>query len=201
MVPDKALTAPLGVIESILRETDRQTRAKDRYPVDAVLSHAGRVELEDLCAPGFTPRTAFVMERPLPGEAPVLNVLELDWHTEITVSWWACDFTQERLGTLLDPFGRVPAPVASAAARDELSTAVAEVWSGILGIAPERLDDDTDFEQLGGNSLALLTMLAAVADRVAGEPARAGFDAALPDLVRAPTLRKVTAAVRAARTA
>lgn len=101
VVPDVALTAPLTAIESILLETNRRTRAAERFPVDAVLSHAGRVDLGDLCAPGFTAHTAFIMERPLPGEAPVFNVLELDWHTEITVAWWDGDVTQARLDALL----------------------------------------------------------------------------------------------------
>ncbi|ONI75269.1 hypothetical protein ALI144C_41815 [Actinosynnema sp. ALI-1.44] len=110
VVPDKVLSVPLPAIESILLETNRQTRPKERVPVDAVISHAGRFELGNLCAPGFTSHTAYIMERPLPGESPVLNVTELDWHTEITVAWWDGEATQARLDALLDRLVSTLAP-------------------------------------------------------------------------------------------
>ena len=100
--PVRTLTAPLPVVASMLRQANRQTRTLQRFPANATISHAGRVDLADLCAPGFTARTAFILERPLPGEAPVFSMLEFDWHTEITVSWWDGASTAAALDTLLD---------------------------------------------------------------------------------------------------
>ncbi|MFH8588093.1 non-ribosomal peptide synthetase [Streptomyces celluloflavus] len=105
---------------------------------------------------------------------------------------------------LPDPFARDHSGEQGAPAHapaDDLAAAVAEIWSEILGLAPDHLSDDADFHRLGGNSLEFLTMLATVADRVVGEPARPHFDAALPHLIRNPTLRHTTAASREAREA
>jgi amino acid adenylation domain-containing protein len=156
VVPDVTLTAPLRAIESILRETNRRTRAAERFPVNAVLSHAGRVDLGDLCAPGFTAHTAFIMERPLPGEAPALNVLELDWHTEITVAWWDGDVTQARLDALLE---RLVARLAThatplpQAGRPATGPEPADVVSRFL----QRVTETPDAPALDGGAEGVLT--------------------------------------------
>ncbi|MFE5540552.1 non-ribosomal peptide synthetase [Streptomyces sp. NPDC056519] len=84
------------------------------------------------------------------------------------------------------------------ARQDAVGTAVASIWSRILGVPDLRMGPEDDFQHLGGDSLALMRMLAAVAAEVVGAPAGAAFDARLRDLIRRPTLENVCGAARTA---
>jgi hypothetical protein len=103
---------------------------------------------------------------------------------------------------LPDPFDAVessqtsdgPGPV------DPESAAVAEIWAQHLGIGLDRLDAASDFHELGGDSVLLLSMLATVSTRVAGPAGEAAFMADLGRIVAAPTLGLVRDLAVAART-
>ncbi|MFD7082406.1 amino acid adenylation domain-containing protein [Streptomyces sp. NPDC059918] len=111
------------------------------------------------------------------------------------------------LDALPDPFtftsasSPVPAPVHDPAgpAPAALQARVAAHWSAILAVDTARLSADSDFQSLGGDSLALVEMLTAVSGDLL-EPAQAGrFMAGLDCLVRNLTLGQVCAHLTAAR--
>ncbi|MGX1850033.1 non-ribosomal peptide synthetase [Streptomyces sp. NPDC055299] len=83
---------------------------------------------------------------------------------------------------------------------DAVEAAVAAIWSRVLGDPGLRLAPEDDFHRLGGDSLTLLRMLAAVATDVVGPAGEPAFDARLRDLIRRPTLDHVCAAARTALT-
>ncbi|MEX2969989.1 non-ribosomal peptide synthetase [Streptomyces sp. C184] len=119
------------------------------------------------------------------------------------------------LRALPDPFARArPATEVRAAAapaddaedghrppesgRDPVAAAVAAIWARVLDDPDLHLAPQDDFHRLGGDSLTLLRMLAAVATDVVGAAAEPAFDARLRDLIRRPTLDNVCAAARQA---
>ncbi|NLU76228.1 non-ribosomal peptide synthetase [Streptomyces sp. HNM0575] len=82
---------------------------------------------------------------------------------------------------------------------DVVEEAVAGIWARILGDPGLRAGPGDDFHRLGGDSLTLLRMLAAVAAEVVGTAGESAFDARLRDLIASPTLGNVCAAVRRSR--
>ncbi|MEV0991540.1 non-ribosomal peptide synthetase [Streptomyces sp. NPDC049949] len=105
------------------------------------------------------------------------------------------------LDALPDPFTAAPVP---AVAPDGAEPATIEVrvaahWSAILAVEPARLSAESDFQALGGDSLALVEMLTAVSEDLL-EPAQARrFMAGLDCLVRNLTLAQLCAHLTAAR--
>ncbi|GAA3245947.1 amino acid adenylation domain-containing protein [Dactylosporangium siamense] len=97
---------------------------------------------------------------------------------------------------LPDPFAGADEPAADHSGRDEVTRAVAAIWSGTLGVDPDRLADDTDFHQLGGDSLLMLSMVGAVCRDVVGAAAEPLFMARLGEIVREPTIARVAAVAR-----
>ncbi|WP_149038458.1 non-ribosomal peptide synthetase, partial [Kitasatospora sp. MBT63] len=92
--------------------------------------------------------------------------------------------------------GPVPGPVAEA---DEVEQRVAALWADVLGVDRALIDRRSGFQQLGGDSLAVLEMLSAVGDGLLrpGEADRLldGIGDSLGEL----TLGQVVAAVHRAR--
>jgi amino acid adenylation domain-containing protein len=102
---------------------------------------------------------------------------------------------------LPDPFEAAEASQTSGEGpADPESAAVAEIWAEHLGVGADRLDESSDFHELGGDSVLLLAMLAAVGARIAGPAAEAAFMAGLGRIVAAPTLGLVRDLAVAART-
>ncbi|MFI2779960.1 amino acid adenylation domain-containing protein [Streptomyces sp. ALB3] len=83
------------------------------------------------------------------------------------------------------------AAAAEAKARSAVEEEVAKIWARVLAVDVNRLGGDTDFHGLGGDSATLLAMLAAVSDEVVGSRRERAFMAALPEILRRPTLAKV----------
>ncbi|WP_331741795.1 non-ribosomal peptide synthetase [Streptomyces sp. NBC_01006] len=104
------------------------------------------------------------------------------------------------LDALPDPFASAPAPAHDTAEpATTLQARVAAHWSAILAVDPARLSAESDFQTLGGDSLALVEMLTAVSEDLL-EPAQARrFMAGLDCLVRNLTLAQVCAHLTAAR--
>lgn len=106
---------------------------------------------------------------------------------------------------LPDPFAADPEAAAEpgtepAAPLDPVEAAVAEIWARTLGVPRGRLDGTADFHQLGGDSVGLLAMLAAVCREVLLEPAQEeGFMGQLAWFLREPTLARVADLARRAR--
>jgi amino acid adenylation domain-containing protein len=101
---------------------------------------------------------------------------------------------------LPDPFsgtsgGDVPVPD-----RDEVTAAVARIWAHILQADAHLIDEQTDFRQLGGNSLLLLAMINEVSRSVVGRR-HAEFMAQLALIIREPTLGRVSEVARQTRRA
>ncbi|MEV6572459.1 non-ribosomal peptide synthetase [Streptomyces sp. NPDC051577] len=104
------------------------------------------------------------------------------------------------LDALPDPFG-AGGPQAAPATEgpSTLQDRVARHWAGILGVDAGILTADSEFQLLGGDSLALVEMLDAVSsDLLTGAQGRR-FMSRLESLVRDVTLHHVCAHVEAAR--
>ncbi|MFF4850617.1 amino acid adenylation domain-containing protein [Streptomyces sp. NPDC001194] len=105
------------------------------------------------------------------------------------------------LDALPDPFTTTPAPAVApdGAEPAALEARVAAHWSAVLAVEPARLSAESDFQALGGDSLALVEMLTAVSEDLL-EPAQARrFMARLDCLVRNLTLAQLCAHLDAAR--
>jgi hypothetical protein len=93
---------------------------------------------------------------------------------------------------LPDPFDGTPVSAAGPGPdRDDVTSAVARIWARTLQVDAHLIDDRTDFHQLGGNSILLLTMLEEVSRSVAGG-GQAEFMSELGRLLREPTLGQVS---------
>ncbi|MEU1626727.1 non-ribosomal peptide synthetase [Streptomyces sp. NPDC020096] len=103
---------------------------------------------------------------------------------------------------LPDPFGDQPgtATVQADTEVDPVEEAVAQVWVHTLGVDRARMDGQANFHRLGGDSVSLLAMLARVSRDVLTADGESAFMAALPEILREPTLERVTALVRRAGT-
>ncbi|MCX4539267.1 non-ribosomal peptide synthetase [Streptomyces sp. NBC_01565] len=103
------------------------------------------------------------------------------------------------LDALPDPFTPAPDSAHDRAEPATLQARVAAHWAAILAVDPTRLSAESDFQTLGGDSLALVEMLTAVSDDLL-EPAQARrFMAGLDCLVRNLTLAQVCAHLADAR--
>nr|AZF85944.1 hypothetical protein [Catenulispora sp.] len=90
---------------------------------------------------------------------------------------------------------------APAAPRDEVGADVIAVWSRILGVDTAKLGEDSDFYQLGGNSLLMVSMTAAICRDVLTPDLEGAFMARLGDIVGEATVAKVAEVVRDVRPA
>ncbi|GGO97794.1 non-ribosomal peptide synthetase [Wenjunlia tyrosinilytica] len=79
---------------------------------------------------------------------------------------------------------------------DPVEEAVARVWARTLGVERSRLDGQSDFLRLGGDSLSLLAMLAGVCREVLDADREDAFMADLALIISEPTLRHVAALAR-----
>jgi amino acid adenylation domain-containing protein len=99
---------------------------------------------------------------------------------------------------LPDPFGPItsgPEAGAPAACLDEVADAVAGIWARALQLDPRLIDEQTDFRELGGNSILMLTMIDEVSRTVAGQ-VQAEFMAELSQIIREPTLGRISDVAR-----
>jgi amino acid adenylation domain-containing protein len=83
---------------------------------------------------------------------------------------------------------------------DEVTAAVAGIWARTLRVDPALINEDANFHTLGGNSLLLLSMVNEVSRSVA-EISAEEFLAQLGEIIRQPTLRRVSDLAKQARTA
>ncbi|MBC3840672.1 hypothetical protein GXW82_11585 [Streptacidiphilus sp. 4-A2] len=99
---------------------------------------------------------------------------------------------------LPDPFAdrTDTGPTAIDPDRDAIEAQVALIWSGILGVDGSRIDAHTDFHQLGGDSLSLLTMLAGVCREVLPTRTESEFMSQLGRVIAEPTLNTVSTIAR-----
>jgi amino acid adenylation domain-containing protein len=102
------------------------------------------------------------------------------------------------ISQLPDPFGPVadvPEPDAPAVRCDEMADAVAGIWARMLQLDSRLIDEQTDFRDLGGNSVLLLLMIDEVSRTVAGD-AQDEFMAELGQILREPTLGRIADILR-----
>jgi amino acid adenylation domain-containing protein len=100
---------------------------------------------------------------------------------------------------LPDPFTGTPGSAPTTADHDDITTAVSRIWARTLQIDAYHIDEHTDFHQLGGNSILLLTMIDEVSRSVVGH-GQEEFMAGLIDIIREPTLGQVCHLARETRT-
>lgn len=98
---------------------------------------------------------------------------------------------------LPDPFAGTHAS-AAAPHRDDVTNAVARIWAQTLQIDAHLIDEQTDFRQLGGNSILLLTMIDEVSRSVA-ESGQEEFMGELGRIIREPTLGQISNLAKLAR--
>ena len=99
---------------------------------------------------------------------------------------------------LPDPFSGTPGGDTHVADRDEITNAVAGIWARALQIDAHLIDERTDFRELGGNSILMLSMIEEVNRSVAGG-GHEEFFGQLAQIIREPTLRTVSDAARQTR--
>lgn len=85
-----------------------------------------------------------------------------------------------------------------ATGRDEITRAVADIWARALQIDAHLIDEQTDFRELGGSSILMLSMIDEVNRSVAGG-GHEEFLSQLAQIIRRPTLRMVSLVARQAR--
>ncbi|GAB2697793.1 hypothetical protein GCM10010442_14510 [Kitasatospora kifunensis] len=105
---------------------------------------------------------------------------------------------------LPDPFAdespsAAPTGTAPLTPMDPIEEAVADIWARTLGAERSRLEAQSDFHHLGGDSVSLLSMLAAVCREVLTPAQEAAFMAELPKILAEPTVERVAALARDAR--
>jgi amino acid adenylation domain-containing protein len=102
---------------------------------------------------------------------------------------------------LPDPFAASDLPSGSNGTGlvDEVTAAVAGIWAQMLQLDPALIKEHTDFHTLGGNSLLLLSMVNEVSRSVA-ELSAEEFLAQLGEIIREPTLRRISDLAKQART-
>ncbi|MER7672480.1 amino acid adenylation domain-containing protein [Kitasatospora sp. NPDC096128] len=104
------------------------------------------------------------------------------------------------VGALPDSFGGPGASaLPEAVALGPVEREVARIWARVLGVAAGELGPDSDFHDLGGDSPAMITMLADVAREVTGLDGEARLAARLREVVACPTLARVAELAEAAR--
>ncbi len=107
---------------------------------------------------------------------------------------------------LPDPFGETAGdqasagdrPGAPAAGRDAITSAVADIWARALQLDPHLIDEQTDFRELGGSSMLMLSMIDEV-NRSVVEGGPEEFLSQLAQIIRKPTLRTVSIVARQTR--
>ena len=82
---------------------------------------------------------------------------------------------------------------------DPIEEAVADIWARTLGAERSRLEAQSDFHHLGGDSVSLLGMLAAVCHEVLTPDQESSFMGELSKILAEPTVERVAALARAAR--
>ncbi|MCZ0971478.1 phosphopantetheine-binding protein [Streptomyces albulus] len=101
---------------------------------------------------------------------------------------------------LPDPFADAQAP-ADATPLDDTEAAVAKIWARVLGTDPDGMGSGTDFHQLGGDSLAMIAMVAEVASELIGAAKAEAFTRRAPEFLAEPTLSRVARLADAVRSA
>ncbi|MFB6569595.1 non-ribosomal peptide synthetase [Streptomyces noursei] len=101
---------------------------------------------------------------------------------------------------LPDPFADAQAP-ADATPLDDTEAAVAKIWARVLGTDPDGMGSGTDFHQLGGDSLAMIAMVAEVASALVGAAGAEAFTRRAPEFLAEPTLARVARLADAVRSA
>jgi amino acid adenylation domain-containing protein len=86
-------------------------------------------------------------------------------------------------------------------ADDELAAAIAAIWAELLAVDAAALGPESDFHALGGDSLQMVQLLAAIGQRVVGAALEPSFMQRIRPILRRPTLAGLCAAVRDVRRA
>jgi phosphopantetheine binding protein len=92
---------------------------------------------------------------------------------------------------LPDPFTQTAAASRRVPGRDGITSAVAEIWAKTLQLDPHLIDDHTDFRELGGNSMLMLSMIDEVNRSLLGGR-REEFLGQFGQIIREPTLGRIS---------
>ncbi|MFF7633560.1 amino acid adenylation domain-containing protein [Kitasatospora sp. NPDC008050] len=111
---------------------------------------------------------------------------------------------------LPDPFAGEDAPLADedapladdcAPEQSDVTERLTSLWSRMLGVDRSQLGPDSDFQELGGDSLAVLEMLSAIAEELLSTPQAGLFTAELRDFLAELTIQRVSDAIHRAQQA
>jgi amino acid adenylation domain-containing protein len=103
------------------------------------------------------------------------------------------------VAALPDPFASSGETVASDPL-DETETAISRIWAKVLNLDVDTLNSGSDFHDLGGNSLTLITMVATVARELTGPAGEAVLTSRMQDIIKRPTVAHVAELARLATT-
>nr|AZF85912.1 non-ribosomal peptide synthase [Catenulispora sp.] len=124
------LKMPMFALRAIIRVMEG--RNKDRRAAVSVLSHLGRVEDAELCAPSFEARSTYVLPLLSAMSAPELNVVEFGGRTEITLSWRTGTAAEDRASEVLDALVEQLSPAAAESSAQALTTAPRPAAPGVV---------------------------------------------------------------------
>jgi amino acid adenylation domain-containing protein len=83
--------------------------------------------------------------------------------------------------------------------RDGVEDAVAKIWARVLRVSDDQFGTANDFHTLGGDSVSLITMVAEVAREVVGPTGEKAFIRRLPEIIRCPTVERISELARHTR--
>ncbi|MFI9047000.1 non-ribosomal peptide synthetase [Streptomyces sp. NPDC053427] len=104
------------------------------------------------------------------------------------------------VSALPDPFADAEEP-GDATPLSDTEAAVAKIWARVLGTDVDGMGSASDFHQLGGDSLAMIDMVAQVAGEIVGAAGAEAFTRRAPEFLAQPTLVRVAGLAETVRTA
>ncbi|MCU1687008.1 MAG: bacitracin synthetase 3 [Amycolatopsis sp.] len=96
------LRAPLPILRSVIRASDRRIVKRDRMNFAAGVNNIGKIDPAAFSADGFEAAGVYLLSPREPGAAVALVLTEGKGRTDITLSWWDSPRMGERADRLLD---------------------------------------------------------------------------------------------------
>lgn len=182
------MLVPGGFLKTGVKHLIQKILRKQRFPISAILSDNGFIQLADFSTPIFKAESVISLPVFVPLIPFCVNVIQHTAQTNIAFSipnGIEMNALLERLNTHLLQNSLVETESVpsihldkSKIDRQELKQ-VKVIWADILDFPIERISEEVKFHDLGGDSLKLLAMLSELADEFELVPESAFINAAL----------------------
>ncbi|MCB0851965.1 MAG: acyl carrier protein [Bacteroidetes bacterium] len=184
------LFAPDFVLEGLMKYVIKQAGRKNRYPMSGFLSDVGVWDLETISTSDFEANDVITLPVFVPLAPFSVNVLHHSGGTRMSVSvpdhidvFSLLEEIEEHILAEESALKSVGATVETrliASLQDHpLFPELQQIWSEILELPIEKINSETTFHQLGGDSIKLLFMLSEVSDEYIDGPASTFMSKAL----------------------